>query len=753
MLEWLLKYPPAWFADGSIVIAWPWWLYALAVATAAAVLLWVAGYRRLGGGPATFALRLLLAAVLLLALARPTLISEVDDPIPGHVAVLLDDSLSLRLADADGVTGTERMALLVSGEPGSLAATLDKRFDTRYFRFGEGVHPIQPASALAHADARSELGDALLQVATGPDAGSLAAVVLVTDGGGASPHARAGLDAALTALRAADVPVHTVAMIPAPTGGDLEVRGLHAPRRVRPGDEFPVTVALAWQAFSGDRVVLTLEDDGIIVDRHELTLPKDREQLRIHRRLSFEEAGGRLLTARVTPLPGETVVRNNQRERSVVVLDEPIRTLHFEGEPRYEVKFIRRAVAGDPAIHLTSLIRTADNKYYRVGVEDPGELAGGFPDKAETLFRYDVLILGSVEAALLTREQQAAIRDFVARRGGGLLLLGGRHAYARGGHARSVLAELMPVHPVDDATTGATDVAVQPTIAGQSDPLLDFTGTTDTITPFSQLPRLTVPNPLREAKLGARVLLQGRAVDGDTLIVLARHRYGRGQVASFAVADSWRWQMGVPDAPADQTHERLWRGIIRDLARHADRRVRTELSVTRATPGEAVTVSAHALDALHRPDPQAKLTLAVTTPLGEIRRYPMTRSTEGAAGWQSARFVPRTPGRHELTLTLPGDGEGNGNVAVREHVDVTASGDEFHGRTAGGQLLETIAATTGGRLVDAAHARALAGAIDDTRDTRSVVKRLPLWNAPVLLLAALTLMCAEWLLRRGRGIA
>ncbi len=754
MLEWLLKVPPAWYADGSLAIAWPGWLYALAVAAAAAVLLWLTGYRRLRGGTGAFALRLLLAAVLLLALARPTLVSEVAEPIPGHVAVVLDDSLSLRLAGTDGVTGAERMAALVSGAPPSLTAELDERFDTRYFRFGEGIHSVQPRSPLHHADARSELGAALLQVATRPDAGSLAAVVLISDGGGDSPHARAGLDAALTTLRAADVAVHTVDVAPARTGPDLEVTELRVPRRVHPRDEFPVTVALAWRGLSGERVVLTLEDDGVIVDRHELTLPEGREQLRLQRRLSFEEAGGRLLTARITRLPGETETRNNQRERSVVVLDEPIRVLHFEGEPRYEVKFIRRAVAGDPAIHLTSLIRTADNKYYRIGVKDPGELAGGFPDEPEALFRYHVLLLGSVEATLLSRGQQAAIRDFVARRGGGLLLLGGRHAYARGGHDRSLLAELMPVRLANGSAGVPTHVAVRPTTAGRSDPMLDFAGDSEATTPFSDLPRLTVLNPLREAKLGARTLLQGIAVDGDALIVLARHRYGRGQVAAFPVADSWRWQMSVANAPEDQTHERLWRAIIRDLARHAGARVRTELAVTQAIPGEAVTVSAQALDALHHPAPGAELTLAVTSPLGEIRRYPMTRSTDGAPGWQSARFVPRTAGRHELAVTLPGQGDdGAGDVVVHEHVDVTATGDEFHGQGDGRRLLATIAATTGGHLVDAADAPALTANIDDTLDTRTVVKRLALWDAPILLLTALTLLCAEWLLRRGRGLA
>ena len=56
-----------------------------------------------------------------------------------------------------------------------------------------------------------------------------------------------------------------------------------------------------------------------------------------------------------------------------------------------------------------------------------------FPTKAEELFSYDGLIIGSVEANYFTTEQQAMIRDFADRRGGGVLFLAGRFALSDGG--------------------------------------------------------------------------------------------------------------------------------------------------------------------------------------------------------------------------------------------------------------------------------------------------------------------------------
>jgi len=54
-------------------------------------------------------------------------------------------------------------------------------------------------------------------------------------------------------------------------------------------------------------------------------------------------------------------------------------------------------------------------------------------------------VLGTVEASFFTADQLRMIAEFVSRRGGGLLALGGRHSFAQGGYAPTPLAEVLPV--------------------------------------------------------------------------------------------------------------------------------------------------------------------------------------------------------------------------------------------------------------------------------------------------------------------
>ena len=83
----------------------------------------------------------------------------------------------------------------------------------------------------------------------------------------------------------------------------------------------------------------------------------------------------------IVPATDEVVSENNTREAELTVQDRRQRILYFEGEPRFEVKFIRRALAKDDNIRIVSLIRTAESKFYRLGIDTPQELATGFPQR------------------------------------------------------------------------------------------------------------------------------------------------------------------------------------------------------------------------------------------------------------------------------------------------------------------------------------------------------------------------------------
>ncbi len=178
--------------------------------------------------------------------------------------------------------------------------------------------------------------------------------------------------------------------------------------------------------------------------------------------------GVKSLDVRIDPLEGENNLENNKLTRVLLVTSGKHRVLYVEGEPRWEYKFLRRAIDDDPAISVVSMLRTTQNKIYRQGIANPEELADGFPSKPEDLFEYDGLILGSVEEAFFTTGQAQAIKDFVDRRGGGLLFLAGRSSLSDGGYQVPPFTDLLPVQlPQRKDTFQRSFVAAELTDAGR----------------------------------------------------------------------------------------------------------------------------------------------------------------------------------------------------------------------------------------------------------------------------------------------
>ncbi len=115
--------------------------------------------------------------------------------------------------------------------------------------------------------------------------------------------------------------------------------------------------------------------------------------------------------------------------------------LYLEGEPRFEYKFLRRAVEDDPQLLFGSILDFSG----RLTHADQ-QVISDSDLSAAALHALDVVVLGSLGRSAFTDAQLAALAEWVEA-GGSLLLLGGRHALAHGDWAGSALDPLFPVDP------------------------------------------------------------------------------------------------------------------------------------------------------------------------------------------------------------------------------------------------------------------------------------------------------------------
>ena len=323
---------------------------------------------------------------------------------------------------------------------GAIVKTLAERFVVRTFRFSSAAARLGSPDELTFGGSQTRLA-AALQGARQELAGlPLAGLVLVSDGADTTD---AALGDALLGLKAAWVPVFTVGVGRERLARDVQIDRVSTPRTALKGTSLVIDAVVTQTGYAGETVMLDVEDEGRIVGSQEVTLPADGEPAAVRVRFTASDPGPRVFKFRIAPRNGEIVTQNNAREALNDVRDRREKILYFEGEPRWEMKFVRRAVAEDPNMQLVVLQRTADNKYWRGEIDTPEELVAGFPKTREELFGYRGLILGSVEAGAFTGDQLRMIAEFVERRGGGLLALGGRRAFSEGAYAETPVADAL----------------------------------------------------------------------------------------------------------------------------------------------------------------------------------------------------------------------------------------------------------------------------------------------------------------------
>ncbi len=699
--------------------------------------------------------------ILLLMLMRPVITTFEVNPQETWLAVLVDDSASMQIADAaGGSTRQQAVASALYGEDGILSS-LAERYQVRTFAFGQSLRRINDQAEFSADANASSLEQALRQTADQLGGLPLSAVLMISDGAD-----NADSDPLVSArdFAAREIPVFTLGVGQERIPRDVAITQVSAANTILDNSVFDVQVDVNHSGYSGRQVTLKVMDGETEVTSRQLTLGADDNSQRVTLEITPERREPVLYELRIDPLDGEIVSQNNRYQFLVDNSERPpLNILYVEGHPRNEFKFIRRATEGDNSLRLASYLRTGPGRFYRQGINSPLELNNGFPTRREDLYQYEAVIMGDIGRDFFTDDQLVMLQDFVAERGGGLLVAG----MLDDAFVDSVLADIMPVTLVrSDTLPGflqggirrgphATGELFTPrlTPAGEFSPLLRL-DSDDGINrrQWGELPTLQGIYVTGRPKPGATVLMEHPSLQfqNQALPLMATQRYGSGRSMSINTASTWRWQMLMP--AADESHERLWRQMLRWLAQDALERVTVNFDKTFYNVGDTVNVSVKVLNERYEADNNASLWLQRTDPLGNASDIAMEWDIN-QDGTYVSRFEVDEEGVYRVLVDVASAAGTGLETEKPAAFVVTPSLREFNnaGRDAG--LLARIAESGGGRYYDISEASQLLTEIDRVPGAYSREVQEDLWDKPWLLALLVLLMSADWMARRYRGLS
>jgi uncharacterized membrane protein len=458
---------------------------------------------------------------------------------------------------------------------------------------------------------------------------------------------------------------------------------------------------------------------------------------------------------------GELVAENNTRSVLVPPSGRARRLLLVEGAPGYEHTFLKRALAQDAGLEVDAVVRKGQNDenrdtfFVQAAASRAAGLAAGYPLRRADLFRYDAVVFGNIEGDFFSAEQIEMTADFVAQRGGGLLVLGAR-SFEQQGLVGTPLEQVLPVELTDRRgglarasaqQGGTTPGALTLTPEGASHAVTRIAPSAEesrqrwsALTPLASVAPIGGPRP------GAQVLAVSAGVGGQARPLIAVQRYGQGRAMVFAGEASWRWRMTAP--AHDTTYETVWRQMARWLTAAAPEPV-TLAPVEAAMPGTTEVVSVLVRDDEFRPVRDAEVIVRLTLPGGEERQV-------------TAALSHPEEGRYSTSVRL--DTEGVYRLTAEARRDHALIGTATRAALVGGvdlemaeprlneQVLQRLAQTSGGRLVPAGEAGRIAEWLREARPGGGSPELRDLWHTGWILAVIITLLAAEWLLRRRAGL-
>jgi len=688
------------------------------------------------------ALRLAGFALLLVMLGQLELRMQVERVVPPDMAVLTDVSASMSLTDAGGKSRLEAARQFQQNTLNALSANatlLPYEFDGKL-----------ESKTGSNANGMTRIFDSLDALARKES--QLQGVVLLTDGNDTLGNAGNLIAAMLNARR---LPVYPVVFGEAGAPRLASVKINAAAPFVRLGDELRLNATLSAKDLGEQIVSVRLMEAGKeqpLTVRENVRLGKDPVELSFV--VKPEKAGEKTYRVILDGVSNSVSTQTLAAEHTVQVLDSKIRVLYLD-IPRDERKILAHWLARDPVIELSTLTMMPKGGWYAQGPLRHKNAGDGLPNQEADLYQYEVIILGDIPRSYfraggdIAETKMQWLSEFVSRRGGALITLGGRSVYAAGQYQDSALSRILPFEiPATDKPDVPKRFRVNPTPIALSHPVMQLEpGAQNNREAWFDLPPLDGCNRVGKVKAGATLLATRETKDEGSLPVIAIQNVGKGLVLGLSVDTTWQWEMKRP-AEGEDYFRRFWGNAVRAVApdpRLEPNKPQIIRHQSETAVGQTITLSTRLVDGVYQPIRNADLDVKVTSPSGKVSHiYP----ADGRS----------TPGLYEYDLALTEAGDWQvattfRGVTTAEKIHAGSSLQELDDPRARPDVMESFAKATGGKSFtpeDAAKNLARALNLAPRHVQQSVT--VAMWNLPATMIAFSLLVCLDCLIRKRRGM-
>jgi hypothetical protein len=667
-------------------------------------------------------------SLLLLLLFEPLLTVISSSSQFPLLAVLVDNTQSMRIVDATG----DRAATLRAALRSPSLERLASHADVRYFTFDVGLHSlVNPRGDTLSLDRQAtDISEALRALAKEQQAAPLNAVLLLSDG-----NYNLGLNPLYDAERLG-VPLYAVGIGDSSEQRDVMISSVAANTLVYADAAAPVDVTVKSTGYAGEHVEVTLNEGSRQLDRATVELSAATREYALHFSYTPEGEGMKKYAVRVSSLPGELTEANNQRAFYTRVLKSKLRVVILAGFPGPDDASIRQTLTERKSFTVRSFVERPEGQFY------------GTPPSRAILDSADCIVLINFPTSGTAPATLELVRNAanVSRRP--ILYFGGKEIdYAR----LQSIGDPIPF-AIEQISSAEQLVDVDPDPSQRSHPLLlaDAPGGADL---WKKLPPVYRTLTTCRAKPGAVILCRSKLqnVPLTDPFLIARSLGGQKSVAVLGYG-VWRWRLMAQGSNETEGFFPLFLSTAIQWLTTPEEKKPVKVSTMKEvySQGEPIDILGQVYDATARPVDGAQVHVTA--------QHGGESFETDLHGTGNGRYEGALEGLGEGEYTYRATATSGGTPLGEDAGRFTVGGLnlEFQDTRMNAPLLREVTFRTGGKFL-------VPGDIDSLdeilahnpgftpRETHHT-RRIELWNWKYLLAILLLLLTAEWFIRKRSGM-
>lgn len=676
-------------------------------------------------------LRFLALGLVLFLLFEPIVRQLDEDTRPPVLAVLADDSQSLRVtAGSTAVDENE-------SENIPLHATIQRLRDSgidgelRFFGFGQSLRALPadaPADSLRFDQPRTDVASALDAVREELQNANLRGIALVSDG-----QYNTGRNPLYLAERSS-VPIHTVVVGDTTRRRDLQVRRITTNDIAYVDTELPIQVGLRAEGAEGEQVHVELLHEGEPISTTQTRLPEGTAEVPVDLSYTPSSTGLQRLVVRVSRLDNEVTYRNNEKAFTVRVLESKRRFLVLGAAPSPNFASTRRLLERNANTEIVPFVPQQGGSFYQ------GELPDDLSD-------FDAVVLAGFPSSAVPANTVQRVAEETESLP--LLVLIDRQTSPQ--LLAQHFGDRLPV-TLEEPRSSFIDATMQPAEQHRQHPILSVPeqarGLWERLPPLQHNESRWTPSP--DARTLATAQVRGMDLSEPMLVI--RSRAGERSAALLATG-TWRWANLPEDLDAGAS---LWPALLSNMVewvtiREDTRSVQVE-PVQETFPGnQPVEFTGQVYDESLNPVSDAAVTVNVTAPDGT--RYPYDMNAVG-----NGRYVLEIGSLPEGAYRYEAEAQQDGAALGSDQGQFAVGGLtlEYQNTRADATLLRQIAFRSGGTFHTADQVEGLADHLTTSEQFQAEIvteeRDFELWHMGPLLIVVVVLLGAEWTLRKRSGM-